>query len=418
MKPIGIIPKFHSPHPEQQGYNHWEIDLSEEIIDMDIILPVYHTSLKKYQVLEGLLKEKLVQASKIVYSFQEFQGKMTLNLDHRTTEIDLENYGLTIVPVNPDGNCFFAAISVNIKFNPNFHSEKYSEINKSENLCMKLREAFVSEITGDRHSMYENFVEINEGMNYMDEATKFLQSGYFASVLGDLMPLAMATTLNATILTFTRSSCSPLYVNSLNGQSENTVFLIYDPRGPGHYDAVIPYRCTTGVPHTACQVTTASKVSCNCGVNKKSLTTSCSPNQVYSTRCKCYKQSKLCSSLCHCKNCSNPHGVKPCKQESSTRQRRRHSMQEDVPSSKRFAEERGELVETGCWSNFETLVLSEIHNIAEKNQNADSVKLYNDVVNYAHSNFCTCPLPDNIIFQTKSSNQVASKLSYIKRNNQ
>ena len=175
VKPIGIIPKFHSPHPEQQGYDHWEINLSEETIDMDIILPVYHTSLKKYQVLEGLLKEKLVQASKIVYSFQEFQGKMTLNLeDHRTTEIDLENYGLTIVPVNPDGNCFFAAISVNIKFNQNFHSEKYCEINKCENLCMKLREAFVSEITGDRHSMYENFVEINEGMNYMDEATKFL----------------------------------------------------------------------------------------------------------------------------------------------------------------------------------------------------------------------------------------------------
>lgn len=61
-------------------------------------------------------------------------------------------------------------------------------MNKSENLCMKLREAFVSEVTGEHQCMYENFVEINEGMSYMDEATKFLQSRYFASVFGDLMP--------------------------------------------------------------------------------------------------------------------------------------------------------------------------------------------------------------------------------------
>ena len=115
VKPIGIIPNFtHHSHAaaEKQGYDHWEIDLSEETIDMGISLPVYHTSLKKYQVLEGLLKEKLVQASKNVYSFQEFQpGRMTMNLeDHNTTtDIDLENYGLTIVPVNPDGNCFFCS---------------------------------------------------------------------------------------------------------------------------------------------------------------------------------------------------------------------------------------------------------------------------------------------------------------------
>ena len=291
-------------------------------------------------------------------------------------------------------------------------------MNKSENLCMKLREAFVSEITGEHQCMYENFVEINEGMSYMDEATKFLQSGYFASVLGDLMPLAMATILNSTILIFTRSSsCSPMYVNSLSGQSENTVFVLYDPRGPGHYDAVIPYSCTSGVAHTASKVTTIPKVSCNCGVNKKFPITSCAPNPVYSSRCKCYKQSKPCNSSCHCKNCSNPHGVRPCKQEYSTRQRRRHSMQEDVPSSKRFAKERGELVEAGSWSNFESIVLSEVHEIAEKDRNVDIAKLYNDVVYYAHSTFCTTPLPDNIVFRTKSCNQVASKLSYMKRLN-
>ena len=414
-KPIGIIPKFYSLNPEKQGYDHWEMDLSEEIIDMGIILPVYHNSLKKYQVLEGLLKEKLVQASKKVFSFQEFQpGRMTTHLTDITTEID--NCGLTIVPVNTDGNCFFAAVSININFNPNLHSEKFTKMNNPESLSMKLREAFVTEITGDHRSIYENFVELNEGVNYMDEATKFLQSGYFASVLGDLMPLAMATILNSTILIFTRSSCSPMYVTPLSGQSEKTVFLIYDPRGPGHYDAALPYKCTNGPPHTVSEVP-QSQTSCNCGVNKKHPVTSCAPNPVYSSRCKCYKQSKPCNSLCHCKSCSNPYGVKPCKQEGPTRQRRRHSMQEDVPSSKRFAEERGELVEAGTWSNFESIVLNEIYYIAEKDQNVDAVKLYDDVVYYAHSNFCTSPLPDNIVFRKKSSKQVTSKLSYIKGHN-
>ena len=229
------------------------------------------------------------------------------------------------------------------------------------------------------------------------------------------MPLAMATILNATISR--SSSCSPMYVNSLSGQSENTVFLIYDPRGPGHYDAVIPYSDTSGVSHTASKVMTISKVSCNCGVNKKFPITSCA-QILFTPHDASVTSNQNSANLCHCKNCSNPHGVKPCKQECSTRQRRRHSMQEDVPSSKRFAEERGELVEARTWSNFESIVLSEIHDIAEKDHNAHTVKSCNDVVHYAHSNFCTSPLPGNIIFRTKSSNQVASKLSYMKRQNQ
>lgn len=85
-----------------------------------------------------------------------------------------------------------------------------------------------------------------------------------------------------------------------------------------------------------------------------------------------------------------------------------------MPSSKRFAEERGELVEAGSWSNFESIVLNQIYQILEKDQNVDAIKLYGDVVYYAHSNFCTSPLPDNIVFRMKSSNQVTSKLSYIK----
>lgn len=57
---------------------------------------------------------------------------MTRNLADTNTTTEIENCGLTIVPVNSDGNCFFAAVSVNINFNPNLYSEKFTKINNPE----------------------------------------------------------------------------------------------------------------------------------------------------------------------------------------------------------------------------------------------------------------------------------------------
>ena len=55
------------------------------------------------------------------------------------------------------------------------------------------------------------------------------------------MALAMATILNVNIIIFMRNSHSAMYVTSLTDYSEKTVFLTYDPEGPGHYDAALPY---------------------------------------------------------------------------------------------------------------------------------------------------------------------------------
>lgn len=64
VKPIGIIPKCYSSHPEKQGYDHWEMDLSEEIIDVGIIIPVYHNSLKKIKSWKGCLRKSLCKQAK------------------------------------------------------------------------------------------------------------------------------------------------------------------------------------------------------------------------------------------------------------------------------------------------------------------------------------------------------------------
>ena len=51
------------------------------------------------------------------------------------------------------------------------------------------------------------------------------------------------------------------------------------------------------------------------------------PNSLYATRCECFAQRIPCSSICHCKNCSNPYGVSPEKPVAGKRKRRPHAMQ-------------------------------------------------------------------------------------------
>ena len=157
-----------------------------------------------------------------------------------------------------------------------------------------------------------------------------------------------------------------------------------------------------------------SQVSCSCGVNKTNFTSTRAPNPLYTTRCKCYKCLQPCDNNCRCKNCCNPFEVKACSEGNDS----------DaiipcriiyVPSSKKFAEDRGETVESGVWSTFESIVLHEIQQIVEENVNPDPMNMYNDVRNYATSTFCTVPLPENALFRSKSSAQINGKILHVKQ---
>ncbi len=52
---------------------------------------------------------------------------------------------------------------------------------------MKLSQVFVDEILGERRQTYECFVA--NDVHYLEESSKFLYDGFFASSLGDLMQL-------------------------------------------------------------------------------------------------------------------------------------------------------------------------------------------------------------------------------------
>ena len=56
--------------------------------------------------------------------------------------------------------------------------------------------------------MYENFIVQDESYDYLAEAKKFLQDGFYANSHGDLMPLAMATLLQASLIIITTHASS------------------------------------------------------------------------------------------------------------------------------------------------------------------------------------------------------------------
>ena len=201
--------------------------------------------------------------------------------------------------------------------------------------------------------MYESFVPCyGLEFEYVTEANAFLENGVYNTSIGDLMPLAIATVLQASLVIITSNSqMPPMYVVPMVGTVEGSIFLIYNPTGAGHYDAALHYARQTITIDKTIPVELGG---CSCGVNRKNSMKSCASNAFYSTRCKCYRKSKSCSMLCRCKECGNPFGARPIK-HGVKRKRRPHSLQLVLPSSKKFALDRGEFLSTSLWSDLNLL---------------------------------------------------------------
>ena len=60
--------------------------------------------------------------------------------------------------------------------------------------------------------MYEDFIVQDESYDYIVEAKKLLQNGFYANSHGDLMPLPMATLLQASLIIITTHTSSNSHV--------------------------------------------------------------------------------------------------------------------------------------------------------------------------------------------------------------
>ena len=410
IPPIGITPKL--THKDNDMSGSWEVDIRDCEMDIDKIKSVYKVSLYKFRIAQSLASINLSQLQKNVFQFQPFSSHHApVAPIVSVTGVDfqrlLSESGLTHYPVLKDGNCFFTSVAMNLwhdtdKWTKVLQTHSLLSLTTPKEVAHKLQTLFVAELLGENFSKYHNFMEMN-AEDFKSEAKRFLDDGYFSSNVGDAMPLALATALSIHIIIITNEPHSKrMFVTPEVELVLGTVFLVYEPVGPGHYDAALPFnKCDEKMPK---EIT-----SCSCGVNSADQTRkSCIPLLHYNTQCKCYKQSQSCTSICRCKNCANPCGER--RSLPSKRKRTPHSLQIPLPNSKKFAEDRGESVVAGVWSEFETIVVLEIFCFHENQDKTIITKYYNDVVFYSSSLFCLDPLPENVVLREKSIRQVEAKL--------
>ena len=414
-KPIGIIPKVRE---EQNMVNsgHWEVDVSENLMDMQLIVKIYTISLQKYQIMKALAAMGL---SRLVNSISHFIGFQPSIIDvseqsDLTMHEKLSEYGLRFSSVPRDGNCFFTAVAVNILADLQTwgHCLTLAGVTSTDGLTVEtlsatLRQVYVKELLGEHRVNYSPYIQHTD-LNYDKEANRFANNHYFDSELGNTMPLALATALQISIVIFHKDPNTPMYVTPEIVTTEASAFLVYTHSEEGHYDAAVPCH-KMGAP-----TSNSKSNSSRCGANKTNASAkSCMPSAIYTTRCKCFKASQPCTALCRCTNCDNPYGPRPPPLQGDQRSRRKHPLQINIPSSKRFAQERGECMSQAIWSNFESIVLHEIcTSLQQESDNSMIAKLYNDVVYYSTTSICLFTLPQDIVFRKKSQGEISSKINY------
>ena len=299
--------------------------------------------------------------------------------------------------IEGDGNCCFSAVAFSLIINssqttPDIFSNLQLDLTGDlHTVSMQLRSLAVDEWTQNPQD-YEGFVPV---IDIQQEATKFLQSGYFYGDLADTIVLALSNSLGLPFIIFSSSMCQPVItITPRHLKSPIPIYLAFNQSGAGHYDSVV--LCASPIKPLA--VPSSTRISddgpCSCGKNDKMNKSHCHPiTSKYTTvvYCKCCKNNKPCTNMCKCKMCKNPFGTRKITADTSevhvSRKRPRHQWQIHVSKSVKFAIDVGEDVNTGSRSMLEFFVLESIlkHCLQEKIEiiPANIEKIFNAIVEIA-----------------------------------
>ena len=113
LLPVGIIPKVRQSICSS---DHFEIDVSDCVIDLEMVAMVYTESLKKLQVLRSVATMGL---SRLFRSSPFSTSSLHAHDSSSQLRQTLHDNGLQFTLVHGDGNCFFTAIAINMSSNPN-----------------------------------------------------------------------------------------------------------------------------------------------------------------------------------------------------------------------------------------------------------------------------------------------------------
>ena len=356
-EPMGIAPSTGSVSDQSWHQEHSDSDTISTTCIVDILqvslsqLNVYKSMKLQTKTASPLLKYiPFVQMLPCIHLGEGASRDLNLTQHKTRLKNTLKSWNFTLLPVVPDGNCFFTSVAIGLVNGGEQLREVITSMGLSLNapitvLASRLHEVIIQEWLGENRYEYECFTSTESSFEV--EATKFLQNGYYDSELGNTMPLAMANALKVSLVVFTSLSSSPVFFVTPREPSTDVLYLAFTYCGPGHYDGAI----FTGK-------NTTITVKCRCGVNTcqydKENWVACSHQGGRHSSCKYLAAGNACSSSCGCKGCSNPNGVRPS--SLGKRKREQHIWQKLIVSNKKFAADRGEKLVQGVWSEFENIV--------------------------------------------------------------
>lgn len=199
---------------------------------------------------------------------------------------NLSGLNLELDKVAGDGNCYFRAV---VRHLPKYLTGNKEQLeqhclslgfgkNEEENTA-KLRQLFVNEVT-EHIGDYESWM--TAGINNLEMVSKFSQSGFFASEVGDLCARATAKLLRIPIIIVTALPNLPTipFLPDVFA-TDKPIYVAYDHSGPGHYNATKGNQ-GTDQSHGG----SLNGVFCTCGKNTKNdYTSSC-----VSSKCSCWQK--------------------------------------------------------------------------------------------------------------------------------
>jgi hypothetical protein len=167
---------------------------------------------------------------------------------------NLSKHGIERLPVKGDGNCLFYALAEGLmyemKVDPNEFGYNIRDLFRLPShfrlvdFADRLRQLCVDQWRL-HEDYYSQFVD-QEKVSFLKEVKKFSKNGVSDSILGDIVPLTIANTLNVKITIFTsvmdlpRIDVKPENKNAALLSTRKTIYLAYNQYSGGHYDAAYP----------------------------------------------------------------------------------------------------------------------------------------------------------------------------------
>ena len=411
---MGILPEDRL-HPAADT-----TDIRFDHIDSETMQHILNTSISQY-ILSQAIKNQTRTASNI-FNYVPFMeplhrsGLLSMKClqseGHKERLLTiLKSWNFVLEPVPADGNCFFTAVALNMLHENSNVLEDILGVKEQSMVVLieKLRQSLVKEFLGPNRNEYENAYL---RQNYEEEAAKFLEDGFYDSQLGDAMPLAMANALKCNIVIFQSNESMPITYVSPRERSNNVIFVAYTNCGPGHYDSTIYKDACCDLKFTA-----YFDVKCRCGVNVKDQKQAACTGEGHA-RCKCLAAKKQCTSQCGCKGCGNPYGIK-VRLGKRKRERHPHLWQTLDFSNKSALLNRGEILEDGCWSVFESIVFTHVVlfiTCSGTLVSADKIEVvYNPIATYSIHKDCLITLPEKAMLRNKTKKQISAKLNHFNK---